>query len=146
MAEYVLGKEEVFAVYDGVDSYDPVVCLTSHNISESVDEITAPRTKCDTNNAISTSPGDYSYEISMEGVYAKSEADKWSWVELRDLLRGLEVHDWRITTTYADASTDVEYGSGWFSALEKTAETNEYITFSATLRGSGDIVAVDPNF
>lgn len=145
MAEYVLGKNEVLAVWDGVDTYDPVVCLTSHSINESVDEITAPRTKCDTNNAIITAPGDYSYEITMEGVYAKSEASKWSWVELRDLLRGLETHDWRITTTYADASTDIEYGTGWFSSLEKTAENNEYITFSATLRGSGEVTSTDPN-
>ena len=144
MATYIQGKNEVLAVWDGVDTYEPVVCLTSNSLSESVDEISAPRTKCDTNNALTKAPGDYSYEISFEGAYAETEADKLSWAELRDKLRSLGTFTWRITTTYA-SGTDVEYGTGYFSALEKTAEVEEFMTFSGTLIGSGEITALDPN-
>ena len=144
MATYIKGKEEVLAVWDGVDTYEPIVCLTSNSLSETVDEISAPRTKCDTNNALVKEAGDYSYEISFEGLYAETEADKASWAEIRTKLRALGTVTWRITTTY-ESSTDVEYGEGYFSALEKTAETSEFITFSGTIVGSGEITDTDPN-
>lgn len=145
MAEYVLGQNEILSVWDDSDSYDPLVCLISHSLNESVDEIAAPLTKCDSGNALVKTPGDYSYEISFEGLYAKAATDTLSWVDLRTKLRALGTFTWRITTTYADASTDIEYGTGFFSSLEKTAENKESITFSGSLIGSGSIVAVDPN-
>ncbi len=145
MATYIKGKEETLAVWDGVSAYEPIVCLTSNSLSESVEEITAPRTKCDTNNALVREAGQYSYEIPFEGVYAETEAAKLSWAELRTKLRALGNVTWRLTTTYADASTDVEFGTAFFSALEKTSAVDEFLAFSGTLLGSGDIVAVDPN-
>ena len=144
MATYIKGKEEVLAVWDGVDTYEPIVCLTSNSLSETVDEISAPRTKCDVNNALVKEAGDYSYEISFEGLYAETEADKASWAEIRTKLRALGTVTWRITTTY-ESGTDIEYGEGYFSALEKTAETSEFITFSGTIVGSGEITDTDPN-
>ena len=144
MATYIKGKEEVLAVWDGVDTYEPIVCLTSNSLSETVDEISAPRTKCDTNNALVKEAGDYSYEISFEGLYAETESDKASWAEIRAKLRALGTVTWRITTTY-ESGTDIEYGEGYFSALEKTAETSEFITFSGTIVGSGEITDTDPN-
>jgi len=144
MATYIKGKEETLYVWDGVDTYEPIVCLTSNGLSESVDEISAPRTKCDTNNALIREAGGYSYELPFEGVYAETEADKISWAEIRTKLRALGNITWKIETTYASGS-DVEYGTGFFSALEKTSEVEDFISFSGTILGSGDIVAVDPN-
>lgn len=145
MATYIKGKNEVLAVWDGISAYEPIVCLTSNSLSESVDEISVPRTKCDTDNALQRESGGYSYEISFEGMYAETEANKLSWVELRSKLRSLGNFTWRITTTYANASTDVEYGTGFFGSLEKSAETEEFISFSGSLLGSGSIVSVDPH-
>ncbi len=144
MATYIDGANEILYVYDDTNSYDPIVCLISHSLNENVDEISAPVTKCDTDNAVVKSPGDYSYEISFDGLYAETEADKMSWAELRTKLRSLGTFTWKITTTYA-SGTDDEYGTGFFGSLEKTAENKEKITFSGTLIGSGSIVAVDPN-
>jgi predicted secreted protein len=144
MAEYILGQASILAVWDGTDSYDPLVCLTSHNLSESVEEI-ATRTKCDAGGATQKKAGAYSYEIGFEGVYSKPEASKMGWVTLKNKLRSLGNFDWRITTTYADGSTETEYGSGFFSNLELTANLDEDITFSGSLMGSGLITDTDPN-
>ena len=46
MATYVLGKNEMLAIWDGVDTWENVVCLTSHSVSENVDEVSSPQTKC----------------------------------------------------------------------------------------------------
>jgi len=144
MATYIQGKLETLSVWDGVDTYEPIVCLTSNGLSESVDEISAPRTKCDSNNSLIREAGSYSYELPFEGVYAETEADKASWAEIRTKLRALGTVTWKIETTLSTGS-DIEYGTGFFSSLEKTSEVEDFITFSGTILGSGDIVSVDPN-
>lgn len=144
MAEYILGNASILSIWDGTSAYEPIVCLTQHNLSESVEEISS-RTKCDLNGAMQKKAGAYSYEIGFEGNYSKPEAGKSGWVELKAYLRSLGNFDWKITTTYADASTEIEYGNGFFSNLELTANLDEDITFSGSLIGNGLITAVDPN-
>ena len=131
MATYIKGKSETIAIWDGTSAYEPLVCLTSGGLSESVEEITAPITKCDSTSSLTREAGTYSYEIPFEGLYAETEAGKLSWAEIRTKLRALGEITWRITTTYA-TGTDVEYGTGFFSALEKTGEVEEFISFSGT--------------
>lgn len=145
MATYIKGKEETLAVWDGTSAYEPIVCLTSNTLNENVGEVSAPSTKCDTNNALIREAGQYAYDIAFEGVYAETEASKLSWAEIRTKLRALGTVTWRITTVYDDASTDIEYGEGFFSNLSKSAATEDFISFSGSILGSGDIVAVDPN-
>lgn len=144
MATYINGQNEILAVWNGTDAYEPIVCLISNGLSESVDEISS-RTKCDAGGAMQKKAGAYSYEIPFEGLYAKTEASKVGWAELRTKLRALGNVDWRITTTYPDDTTDIEYGNAYFSSLEKTGAIDEDITFSGTLVGSGLITNVDPN-
>ena len=144
MATYIKGKKETLSIWDGVDTYEPIVCLTSNSLSESVDEITAPVTKCDTDNTLKRKANTYSYEISFEGVYAETETDKLSWAEIRTKLRSLGDFTWKIETTYSSGS-DVEYGEGFFGSLEKVAETEEFITFSGTILGSDSINSTDPH-
>ena len=146
MSDYLEGKLEVLTFWDGVDSYDVPICLSSHTLSETVDEISG-RTKCDANGATQKRAGAYSYEISFEGMYVQAETDKLAWTDLRDKLRALGNFDWRITTTYLDnpTTTDVEYGNGFLSNLEKVSTNDEFITFSGTLIGNGLISATDPN-
>ena len=145
MATYIKGKKEILYIWDGTSAYEPIVCLTSNSLNESVDEISAPSTKCDTGNALQRSAGQYSYEISFEGVYAETECGKTSWAELRTKLRSLGDFTWKIETTYANDSTDAEYGTAFFNSLEKTSETEDYITFSGGLLGTGSITSTDPH-
>jgi len=144
MATYVKTISEILSVWNGTDAYEPLVCLTSHGLSESVDEVST-RTKCDANGATQKRAGAYSYEISFDGVYPEVESNKIGYVGLKSKLRALGNVDWKITTTYSDASSDVEYGNGYFSNLEKTAEIDTDITFTGSLMGSGLISDTDPN-
>lgn len=143
MSTYIQGKNEVLAVWTGT-VYEPIVCLTSSGFSESVSEVSG-RTRCDANGATQRVAGAVTYEIPFEGLYAEAEADKLSWVGLKTKLRALENVDWRLTTTYSDNSTDIEYGNAFFSNLEKSGEVDEFITFSGTLMGNGLTTDTDPN-
>lgn len=143
MAENIKGNAQILYIWDGTDTYEPVVCLTSLNKNESVNVVESI-TKCSTSRKAEA--GTSSYEIGFEGEYVETEADKVSFVELRTKLRTLGNFTWRITTTYSNASTDNEYGTAFFSDLESTSTTkDENITFSGTLMGSGDITDTDPN-
>ncbi len=139
----IKGNSEILYIWDEVDTYEPIVCLTSNSLSETVSVIESV-TKCDPGETVRAA-GTHSYEIGFEGEYAAPEADKASWSELATKLRSLATFTWRITTTYPDATTDVSYGTGIFTDLEKTsAAGDEFITFSGSLSGSGAITAVDP--
>ena len=144
MSPYIKAINESLLVWNGTDAYEPIICLTSHSLNETVDEVST-RTKCDTGGATQRSAGAYSYEISFDGVYPEVEASKIGWVGLRTKLRSLGNFDWKLITTYSDASTDEEYGNGYFSSLEKTAEIDTDITFTGSLMGSGLITDTDPN-
>lgn len=144
MSETILGNAEILFVWDGSSAYEPVACLTSNGLSESVSEVSSV-TKCNPQET-KRKAGTHSYEISFEGEYIKTESGKASWVELKTKLRALANVTWKIETTYADDTTDIEYGDAFFSDLEKTSPAgDENITFSGSLMGSGAIVSVDPN-
>ena len=143
MSTYVKTVNETLFVYNGTDAYEPIVCLTSHNLSHSVDEIST-RTKCDANGATQRRAGAYTYEIGFDGVYPEVEVAKVGYVGLEAKLLALGNVTWKITTTYSDASTVDQYGKGYFSSLEKTAEIDNDITFTGSIMGSGRPSSVDP--
>ena len=145
MSELIKGEAEILYFYVGA-AYVPVVCLTSSSLAETRNVIES-QTKCDP-GLVTKTAGSYSYEISFEGEYIKPEASKESWVELRDLIRSVtgSVVEWRITTTYADATTEDDYGTAILTDLSKDAPAgDELITFSGSLSGSGAISQTDPN-
>lgn len=140
----VHGETEILYIWNGSDAYEPVVCLTSNGLSENVAEITS-RTKCDTGGATQRRAGAYTYEIPFEGVYNEPETGKVGWNSLKTKLRSLGTFTWRLSTTYSDDSVVNEYGTAYFSNLEKTAPMDDNITFSGSLMGSGLITDTDPN-
>ena len=123
----IKGDSEILYIWDGTDTYEPVVCLTSNSLSESVSLIESV-TKCAPGETIREA-GTHTYEISFEGEYAPTEADKASWKEIATKLRTLGTFTWRITTTYPDASTDIEYGTGIFTDLEKTSAAGDEFNY-----------------
>ena len=144
MSEKLLGDVEILYLYDG-SAYEPIACLTSNDLSETRNVIES-QTKCDPGVTVKQS-GSYSYEISFEGEYIKPEAGKASWTAIAAYIRSVSLSDatWKIITTYADATTNIEFGNGIITDLSKTSPAgDELITFSGSLSGSGAISAVDP--
>lgn len=145
MSEILQGESEILSIWNGSDAYEPIGCLTSNGLNETR-EVNESSTKCDPKQ-IKRTPSTYSYEVSFEGEFAETETGKQSWVELKEKVRSATSSSvtWRIVTTYADATTLTEYGTGVLTSLEKTAPNAENITFSGTISGSGLVTQTDPN-
>lgn len=140
---FIGGNTVIFSMWDGSDSYDPIACVTSSSISESV-EIDEVETKCDPGNIVKT-PGSYSYEITGEGIYIDEAVDtnRTSHDLLKDKLRAKTAITWKMATGLT-SPTD-EYGTAYVTALELTGDAGENATFTFTLSGTGAITTVDPN-
>lgn len=146
MSERIKGSACILSLWNGTDAYEPIACLTSNGLTESREAISTV-TKCNP-DVTETDAGAYSYEMPCEGLFIKPESGKFSWAELKALIRTTANAKvtWRTTTTYADATTLVEYGTSVITSLEQTSPAeNEFITFSATFTGNGVITGTDPN-
>jgi hypothetical protein len=145
MSTFIKGDVVVLSIWNGVDAYEPLACLTSNTLSETTNIIES-QTKCSP-GVIEKDAGSYSYELSAEGqcidtTSVGGETAKVSYDKLRGLQGALQT--WKMTTGIAD--TAAYYGSAIISDLEQSAEAGDtLITFSASFSGSGLIVTVDPN-
>lgn len=139
--KFIKGNSVIFSIYD-TDGYDPIACITSSSISETleVDEI---ETKCDPGNIVKT-PGSYSYEITGDGIYIDEAVDtgKQSHSKLKGYLRAKTLITWKMTTGIT-SPTD-EYGTAYVTSCDLTGESGSNATFTFTLSGTGEIVPVDP--
>lgn len=140
---FIKGNTVILSIWDESNSYDPVACLTSNSISESV-EVDEVETKCDPGNAVKT-PGTYSYEISAEGIYIDEAVDtgKTSHALLKGYMRAKTEITWKMDTGLT--SPTAEYGTGYITSLELTGDSGENANFSVTISGTGAITSTDPN-
>ncbi len=138
---FIKGNTVIFSVYD-TSAYEPLACITSSSISESVD-IEEVETKCDPGNIVKT-PGSYAYEITADGIYIDEGVDtgKQSHAKLKALLRAKTLITWKMATGISSPSA--EYGTGYITALDLTGEAGANATFSVTISGTGAIVSTDP--
>lgn len=132
-------------------TWKPVACLTSNGISESWD-FAETVTKCDP-GVTRRKPTTYSYEIPFEGVFtdtsgAGGDTAKASWDVIKGIARAKTLTEYQIALLNTDGTESTnfaaQFGSAYFSALDITAAEGEFITFSGTLLGDGDITEVDP--
>lgn len=139
---FIEGDDVLFSVWD-TDAYEPIACLTSNTLSESL-EIDEVQTKCDPGNTVKT-PGTYSYEISVEGIYIDEsvDTDRQSHGKLKGYMRNKTKITWKMSTGLT--GTAAEYGYGYITSLELTGEAGSNATFSATISGTGSITPTDPN-
>lgn len=137
---FIKGNDVLFSIWNGTDAYEPIACVTTSSLNESVaiDEV---ETKCDPGNIVKT-PGSYSYEISADGIYI-DETDKQSHAKLKALLRAKTLITWKMTTGIT-SPTD-EYGTGYVTSLDLTGESGSNASFTVTISGTGAIVIIDPN-
>jgi hypothetical protein len=132
-------------------TWKPVACLTSNGISESWD-FAETVTKCDP-GVTRRKPTTYSYEIPFEGVFtdtsgAGGDTAKASWDTIKGIARAKTLAEYQIALLRDNGTEDpnfaAQYGTAYFSALDITGAEGEFITFSGTLLGDGDISETDP--
>lgn len=139
---FIKGDNVLFSIYD-TTAYEPIGCITSSSISESV-SIDEVQTKCDPGNIVKT-PNAYSYEISGDGIYIDEAVDtgRQSHGKLKALLRAKTLITWRMSTGITSPTN--EYGTGYITALDLTGEAGTNATFTFTISGTGAITSTDPN-
>lgn len=132
-------------------AWKPVACLTSNGISESWD-FAETVTKCDP-GVTRRKPTTYSYEIPFEGVFtdtsgAGGDTAKASWDTIKNLGRSKTLVEFQIallrTNGTEEPNFNAQFGTCYISALDITGAEGEFITFSGTLLGDGDITETDP--
>ena len=132
-------------------AWKPVACLTSNGISESWD-FAETVTKCDL-GVTRRKPTTYSFEIPFEGVFtdtvgAGGDTAKASWDRISTIARAKTLTEFQVALLKTDGTEDPnfseQYGYAYFSALEITGAEGEFITFTGTLLGDGDITTTDP--
>ena len=138
---FIKGDDVLFSIWD-TDAYEPIACVTSSSLSETVN-IEEVQTKCDPGNIVKT-PLTYSYEISLDGIYIDEAVDlaRQSHGKLKTLLRNKTRITWRMATGITAPTS--EYGFGYITALDLTGDAGTNATFTATISGTGAIVSVDP--
>lgn len=132
-------------------AWKPVACLTSNGISESWD-FAETQTKCDP-GVTRRKPTTYSYEIPIEGLFtdttgAGGDTAKASWDSIKTIARAKTITEWKMALLRENGTEDVnfapQYGTSYFSALEITTPEGDFISFTATMLGDGDITETNP--
>ena len=133
MADFVKGDLVILSIWDGVDSYDPIACLTSVSLSQTKNMIES-QTKCDPGTIVRT-PGSKDYEISFDAELSTTGGATFDYNDLRADFEAGTSKDWKI----ANITTGVDYyGLGYFSELSLEAPAgDEIVTFSGTIVSDG---------
>lgn len=139
MSKFVNGDNSVLSILrDG--NYVPIACLTSNGTAETV-TFNEVQTKCDPGVIIST-PNAYSYTKSLDGVLTDTtsvggDTALASWDYLSSLMRNKTLIYWK--EAVGSPAFLNEYGEGYIESLELVANSGENITFTGSIKGTGDI-------
>ena len=139
MSEFVNGDNSVLSILRDAD-YVPIACLTSNGTSETV-TFNEVQTKCDPGVIIST-PNAYSYTKSLDGLLTDTtsvggDTALASWDYLSSLMRNKTLIYWK--EEIGSPAFVTEFGEGYLESLEMVAAAGDNITFTGSIKGTGDI-------
>ena len=145
MAEIkLLGKNSILFLHDGT-AYLPIGCLTTNEISKTVEMQDGTITKCET----SPDPiyGKKSYQITWDAVAIENNVTHASLTKVSTMMDAAHTDGepifWKIETALSVGGPDIRYGKGFLTELSESAPVEGEITFSGTIVGSGEISATD---
>ena len=127
----ILGSDAILYIND-----IPVGCLTGNSLSESISFINTCKT---TAKGAKTALGQlYGYSISFEAIMTLDSL--MSWEDIVDLGRRRIMIEWAIISS---VSSFGEAGNCFLENIELTGSIEDYINFTGTLTGYGEIVNTD---
>ncbi|SHH68799.1 phage major tail protein, TP901-1 family [Chryseobacterium oranimense] len=150
----LLGANEILFIYGPIKdaagttvaaNYFPVGCLTTNELTKTVEMQDGTITKC--NASPDPTYGRKSYQITFEAVAIEADGMKASYDAVSDAMD--DAHEnkkpifWKIETTQSDGTKETKFGKGFLSDLSRTAPVEGEITFSGTIQGSGEISNTD---
>lgn len=138
-AEYLFSKD--VAVYvDMSETETPdwklVTCTTSKTVDLAIASI-EKNNDC-TGNYVGQLPSTVSWSFAIEGDanLNPTAPEEISYAELFAIASLREIRNWKLEN---GDSTYVRYGEGFLSSYSESIATPEYMTFSATLTGNGQL-------
>ena len=144
MSTFIKGDAVILSIWNGVDAYEPIGCLTSNELNITRNVIEA-QTKCDP-DVIIKQAGSSTSEVPFEAIYIKTEDGKTDFDALFEFINvvGGTTQDWKMST---DQVTPIAYyGTAVLSDLTLSASAgDEFATYSGTLSNSGLISKTDPH-
>lgn len=148
------GANEILFIYGPIKdaagetvaaNYFPVGCLTTNDISKTVETQDGTITKCDPSP--DSTYGRKSYQITFDAVSVEADGLKASYDAISDVMDDAHANKkpifWKIETTHADDTKTTKFGKGKLTDLSRTAPVEGEITFSGTIQGSGEISNTD---
>jgi hypothetical protein len=112
----------------------PVGCLTADTLSETIAFIQTCKTT--EKGAIKSLGTLHAYSIPFEAVYVKDLA-LFTYNDLQDKGRNREIMEWSIID---DETTEGDSGQAFLENLSLSASTEDFLKFTGTLTGYGEIV------
>lgn len=138
-AEYLFSKD-VSVWVDMSETETPdwklVTCTTSKTVDLAIASI-EKNNDC-TGNYVGQLPSTVSWSFAIEGDanLNPTAPEEISYAELFSIASLREIRNWKLEN---GDSTYVRYGEGFLSSYSESIATPEYMTFSATLTGNGQL-------
>ncbi|MHA7823691.1 phage tail protein [Chryseobacterium arthrosphaerae] len=148
------GKLEILFIYCPIKNaegtavaanYFPLGCLTTNDISKTVETQDGTITKCD----LSPEPtyGRKSYQLTYEAVAVENDGLKASYDAVSEAMDDAHANEkpiyWKIETTLYGGTKETKFGKGIMTELSRTAPVEGEITYSGTIIGIGEISNTD---
>lgn len=146
MAESYLFSKDVGVYVDMSDTETPdwrlVTCTTSKTVDLAIASI-EKNNDC-TGNFVGSQPSTVSWSFAIEGDANVTPTDpvEISYAELFSIAVNREVRNWKLEN---GDSSYVRYGEAFLSSYSESIATPEYMTFSATLTGNGQLYDAIPS-
>lgn len=136
----LLGKNSILFLYVNT-AYLPIGCLTSNDLSKSLEMNDGTATKC--NVSPDPIPGKKSYQWSFEAVAIEDDVAKASLDKAHTLMDAGDIVYWKQEITKENNTKITRYGKGVLTELNESAPVEGEITFSGTIVGIGSVSATD---
>lgn len=140
----VVSKDILLSVNVGTDilpEWKKVGCSTSDGFSGTTETV-AIATKCN-GGFVDNQPGDKSWSFDNTSYVDKDNAtDFVTHDELFEMWKNDEVNQWKLESIDADYDY-LRIGNGFITDLGDTSDQGDYLQFSITITGSGEIDNVE---
>lgn len=136
----LLGKNSILFLHDG-EAYLPIGCLTTNDLSKSLEMNDGTATKC--NTSPDPIPGKATYQWTWDAVAIEDDEAKASLEKAHELMDSKAMIYWKNEITKADSTKITRYGKGYLTELSEAAPLEGEITFSGTIQGAGSVTSTD---
>lgn len=151
-----LGKNTILSIYTSIKdedgtvvpaAYFPIGCLTTNDINHTTNMTDGTKTKCDSNPEPTYDT--LTYEITFEAVAYDDDGAKVTYDDMialqSDAFKKNNLIYFKLEDLVGDPAVAqrTRFGKGYLTDLSESTPADGEVTYSGTIRGSGEISATD---